>query len=325
MPMMSLFVLSARHLILYFYRTFFIFYMNHIFKVLSSLEYKKNYLPFLDLKVLSNTNSLQIYRIEEYLTGIVMPVNPYRTSFNFMVFITEGHFEQLINFKSYSVSTGECLHIKQGIWTATQSMSRDVKGFILLYESDVFTQYLLMYGKQEGLKYVPHYRLELYDSQAILGSLILLHGELEQLTDRVNVYMPIFYSILSRLNYYSGDYVHNIRDFEIAHSFKELVTEMHLVHKSVRYYADKLCLSENYLNRCIKKVVGRSAKQFINEVNLQYAKMLLLNTTMDVSEIAYELQYPSPSYFAKFFRKETGSSPNSYRMQRKLDIGAREY
>lgn len=297
--------------------------MNEVSTILSSYDYKKRYLPYLDFTILSNTNSLQVYKIEEYLTGIIKPVSPYRTAFSFIIYIVEGEFEQLINFQNYRIMAGECLHVKQGVWTATQYLSEDIKGFIVFYESDIFTQYLLMHDKKEEVKYVPYYKLDYYDEQAITASLLLLYGELGLAEHRPAIYVPIFYSILSRLNYYTDHYTFNSRDLEVAFKFKELVIEAHIREKSVHYYASQLCLSENYLNRCIKKVIGRSAKQLINEVNVEYAKLLLVNTTQDIAEIAYELGYPSPSYFSKFFRKEMGISPNEYRMRERLAIDNR--
>ncbi|WP_410877629.1 helix-turn-helix domain-containing protein [Myroides sp. DW712] len=297
--------------------------MNEVSTILSSYDYKKRYLPYLDFTILSNTNSLQVYKIEEYLTGIIKPVSPYRTAFSFIIYLVQGEFEQLINFQNYRIIAGECLHVKQGVWTATQYLSEDIRGFIVFYESDIFTQYLLMHDKKEEVKYVPYYKLDYYDEQAITASLLLLYGELGLAENRPAIYVPIFYSILSRLNYYTDHYTFNSRDLEVAFKFKELVIEAHIREKSVQYYASQLCLSENYLNRCIKKVIGRSAKQFINEVNVEYAKLLLVNTTQDIAEIAYELGYPSPSYFSKFFRKEMGVSPNEYRMRERLAIDNR--
>lgn len=292
--------------------------MKEVSMILSSYDYKKRYLPYLDFTILSNTNSLQVYKVEEYLTGIIKPVSPYRTAFSFVIFIVQGEFEQLINFQNYRISAGECLHVKQGVWTATHYLSEDIKGFIIFYESDIFTQYLLMHNKKEEVRYMPYYKLNYYDVQALTASMLLLYGELGQPENRPSIYVPIFYSILSRLNYYTDNYTFTSRDLEIAFKFKELVIESHICEKSVSYYANQLCLSENYLNRCIKKIIGRSAKQFINEVILEYAKLLLLNSTRDIAEIAHELHFPSPSYFSKFFRKEMGISPHEFRIKERL-------
>ncbi len=292
--------------------------MKEVATILSSYDYKKRYLPYLDLTILSNTNALQVYKIEEYLTGIVKPVTPYRTAFSLIIFIVQGEFEQLINFQNYRVTAGECLHVKQGVWTATQYMSEDVQGYVIFYESDIFTQYLLMHDNKEAFKYIPYYKLDYYDVQAFTASMLLLYGELGISLPRPSVYVPIFYSMLSRLNHYSESYNFNSRELDIAFQFKQLVIQSHIQEKSVSYYADQLSISENYLNRCIKKVIGRSAKQFINEVTLEYAKLLLLNSNLDIAEIAYELQFPLPSYFSKFFKKEMGQSPNEYRVSNKL-------
>lgn len=287
--------------------------MENIFRILSSQDFKKAYLPFLDTTLSSNSNSLQLYTIEQYLRGILTAQHPYRTSFNFIIFVTNGVVEQQINKTTYKISQYESVHIRQGAWTVTQNVSNDAEGFVIVYESDVLTQYFLMEGRQDEFKYTPYYSLNLFDYQAIIASVILLNGELLHTENRPNIYMPIFYSILSRLNSYSKEAQHNIRDFEIVYLFKKLVNEHHITHRSVGFYAQKLCISENYLNRCVKQVTGKSAKHWIGEINIQYSLVLLRDLTKDIAQIAYELNYPTPTYFSKVFKKTIGLSPIQYR------------
>jgi AraC-like DNA-binding protein/co-chaperonin GroES (HSP10) len=287
--------------------------MKSTFKVLSNFEYKKNYLPFLDPQILGNTNSLQVYSIQQYLKGIVIPVQAYRTSFNFIIFVAEGHIEQQINKDTYTVTCGACVHVREGVWTATQVISDNAEGFVVVYESDILTQYLLLQGKQGEFRYTPFYNLELYDHQAVIASLLLLEEELKHPQNRVTIYMPLFYSILSRLNYYVVDTIWSVRDIEIAYRFKQLVQQHHVDNRCVTHYAGLMCISENYLNRCMKRVTGHSAKQWINQISIQHSKLLLRDLTKDIAEVAYELNYPSPSYFSKIFKRSTGQSPNTYR------------
>lgn len=99
--------------------------------------------------------------------------------------------------------------------------------------------------------------------------------------------------------------------------FMELVNHHVNQHHSVQYYADELCLTPNYLNELVKKETGLSAKQIIRDRLLTEAKKLLLYTKSSVTEIAEKLNFENPSYFIRFFRKHTNTTPLQFRSREK--------
>ena len=100
---------------------------------------------------------------------------------------------------------------------------------------------------------------------------------------------------------------------EIAIAFKQLV-HLHVnQEKSLQFYADKLAVSVNYLNRCVSTVYKKSSKQLLMEVAIIHSQLLLLETNKTVSSIAYELDFEDPSYFSRIFKKIVGLSPLAYR------------
>lgn len=84
-------------------------------------------------------------------------------------------------------------------------------------------------------------------------------------------------------------------------------------HHSVRYYADKLCITPNYLNEIVSSALGISAKQYIQNKVMEEAKRLLVYTDFPISEIAFELHFSTVSYFVRCFRQSTGETPLAYR------------
>ena len=84
---------------------------------------------------------------------------------------------------------------------------------------------------------------------------------------------------------------------------------------SVRYCADQLHLSANYLGDLIKKETGKSAQEHIQLKLMDIAKEKMFDTSKSVSEIAYELGFKYPQHFSRMFKKSVGYSPNEYRMQ----------
>ena len=82
---------------------------------------------------------------------------------------------------------------------------------------------------------------------------------------------------------------------------------------SVRYCADKLFLSPNYLGDLLKKETGKSAQEHIQLKMIDVAKEKIFDSEKSISEIAYELGFKHPQHFTRMFKKQVGMSPNEYR------------
>lgn len=72
-------------------------------------------------------------------------------------------------------------------------------------------------------------------------------------------------------------------------------------------------LSEAYFSRQFCKTFGKSFTDYLKEVRVEQAKMLLEETTLDVKQIALEVGYQFPTNFAKAFKQVTHVSPSAYR------------
>lgn len=83
---------------------------------------------------------------------------------------------------------------------------------------------------------------------------------------------------------------------------------------SVQYCADKLCLSANYFSDLLKKETGLSALKHIQQRTFDVAKERVYGSGKSISEISYELGFPYPQHFSRWFRKMAGCSPQEYRL-----------
>lgn len=83
---------------------------------------------------------------------------------------------------------------------------------------------------------------------------------------------------------------------------------------SVQYCADKLCLSANYLGDLLRKETGISALKHIQQKTLDIARERMSDTSKSIGEISYELGFPYPQHFSRWFKRMTGYTPNGYRM-----------
>ncbi|MEL5894110.1 helix-turn-helix domain-containing protein [Bacteroides sp. GD17] len=99
--------------------------------------------------------------------------------------------------------------------------------------------------------------------------------------------------------------------------FIQLVNAHLKEHHSVQYYADKLCITPNYLNEIVNSSLNMNAKQYIRNKVMDEAKRLLAYTDLPISEIAFELNFSTVSYFVRSFRQYTRETPLSYRQVHK--------
>jgi len=81
---------------------------------------------------------------------------------------------------------------------------------------------------------------------------------------------------------------------------------------SVKYCAEKLHLSPNYLGDLLKQETGKNAMEHIHYHLIEKAKDLLLHSSGSISTIAYDLGFEQPQNFSKLFKKKIGLSPKAY-------------
>ena len=99
----------------------------------------------------------------------------------------------------------------------------------------------------------------------------------------------------------------------ILHNFIDLVNQYGTRERKIDFYADRLCVTPNHLGAVIKQASGMTVMQWVNRHTIQLAKVMLRYTDLPVWEIGERLNFANPSFFSKFFRKETGLTPGEYR------------
>ena len=130
----------------------------------------------------------------------------------------------------------------------------------------------------------------------------------------IRAYLSQFFILLSR----------QLRINEQIDKAKENITLQHFrafqknlknseLSKTIPQFAEELGISTVHLNRICRAVAGKPALQLVQEFTVQKAQKYLIYTNYSVSEIAYLLKFEDPSYFAKIFKKHTGSSPTEFR------------
>lgn len=105
---------------------------------------------------------------------------------------------------------------------------------------------------------------------------------------------------------------HNSKS-NLVYRLKKAIDQRFAEYHEVGEYAQRLNVSDKYLNECVKEVLGVNAKQLIDEQLTMRARHQLMFSDKTVKEISYELGFSSPEYFSFFFKKQTGSTPTQVR------------
>lgn len=124
----------------------------------------------------------------------------------------------------------------------------------------------------------------------------------------------LFYQMLSY--YYAANPISANcpdRNNMILWKFKKDLDEYGRLHKDVKFYASLQNLSTNYFSNIIHKLSGKTPMQWIVHDTITDAKNMILHSHKSFKEIAYELNFPNPSVFARYFRQYTGITPSQYR------------
>jgi AraC family transcriptional regulator, transcriptional activator of pobA len=102
------------------------------------------------------------------------------------------------------------------------------------------------------------------------------------------------------------------RKEEVQEEFFRLV-KTNTRNREVAFYAGKLCITPKYLSIITKETTGTSAKEHIDKFAITELKLQLKSTSVPLTEIAADLNYPCEAFLCKYFKKRTGMTPSHYR------------
>ena len=246
-----------------------------------------------------------------------------------ITFVTEGEGRFSIDNQTNEATSRDVFFSKPGE-IRNWDTRHIVNGYALIFEDEflsslfkdsLFVQHLSFFqsGKTSSKLQLPD---ELY--MRILQILHNIKTEIDSYRQNdVYVLRALLYEVLMLLDreYKKVNMEEETTSKEVGNihidKFMKLV-ESHLKEQhSVQYYADKLCITPNYLNEIVTSTKGISAKQYIRNKVMDEAQRLLTYTDFPISDIAFELHFSTVSYFIRSFRQHTGETPLLYRKTHK--------
>lgn len=104
------------------------------------------------------------------------------------------------------------------------------------------------------------------------------------------------------------------RKKDISLKFLNNVHEFCCKERSVTFYAELSCLSPKYFARIITETLGKKPGDIIRDNVILEAKVMLLTNTYSIQQVSDNLNFPNASFFCKYFKAATGTSPRKYQL-----------
>ncbi|MCF0069183.1 AraC family transcriptional regulator [Dyadobacter sp. CY261] len=280
--------------------------------------------PRLDIGPLSEyrEDHIMIARFSDYLHEHQSLVFPHRHSFYHLVLFTEGSGRHTIDFHHFQAQPYQIYFMIPG-----QIHSWDFKGkmegYVVNFSESFFKSFLLQpdyldsfsFFDQDSSNNVLILAENIRESVGRLFQELLLlnHRTTNLRDDMVRVLLLQIFLTIEQ-----SDSVDRKKGAEkgknaIVKSFIRLIDKHYDRVRLPGHYAEMLNVTPNHLNALCKEHLGMQAGELIRNRIVLEARRLLINLDLTVSEIAYKLNFNDNSYFTKFFRKETGMTPEDFR------------
>jgi len=201
-------------------------------------------------------------------------------------------------------------------------------GYYINLSEELVEEY--SYLKYNFMDYGAHEALILTKEEE--GLILNLFKDMKKEYDKENFSQSILLAYSNLLFTYINEFY--LRQFgtrkelnnKIVREFLELLDSYYLKERdeiteapTVKYFAEKLVVSPTYLSDLLRELTGKSALDHIHNEIIKKAKYKLVNSTENISEIAYGLGYNYPTYFSRLFKKITGKSPSNFRKDKNRD------
>ena len=201
--------------------------------------------------------------------------------------------------------------------------SEDYSTTMIVIDREFFDQLTNREAFSDFLKYKdqPNYHLneEQYSQVTTILATLRLVVEIhhpKRTESLANLLDILFYALT---DYRSDEplYQVEVRNAHLFNAFYDLLINNYKQQHEIAWYAKKLCLTTKYFSGVIRRITGKSAAQWIDEILILHAKRLLFTRRdMNIQQIAFELGFKGNANFCRFFKDQTGLRPSEYRKQK---------
>ena len=258
--------------------------------------------------------------MDKVMRSFLRPQSPYLIDDYRCGMVLRGELLGRINLIERHVTAGELVYITPGSFVEPLEISKDFCIHGIGMTRDVFhlvnrfdVPEIFKGEIKDGIREMSEEEIKLFGS--------LFHN-LWELIHKEGCSQNTKYSMISTLLNYINDLfkernhelpIHKPSANAIFDRFIYLVNMYAAKQRQLSFYAGKMCITDRYLGTVIRQVSGITAKEWVDRAVITCAKVMLRHGSLQIAQIADELNFPNPSFFCKYFKRLTGSTPLEYR------------
>ena len=284
----------------------------------------KNVFPVYDICKLSDfqQEDMLISRFGSYLEKHKNLHFPHKHSFYHLVLFTKGSGTHSIDFNTFKVEPHQVYFMVPG-QVHSWDFEGEVDGYLIHFSPEFFQSFLLM---NDYLQQFSFFSGNANDAvinlhAAIQPKVIVLFEDIIAESedpgrlgpDLIRVLLLQVFILIARQEPDSPHKQPSAYNYTLLKNFRQLIENNFTTLRLPKDYAQLLYITPNHLNALCNDMLGISAGEVIRNRVLLEAKRLLTIPDLGVAEIGYRLDFNDNSYFTKFFKKYTGSTPEEFR------------
>lgn len=266
---------------------------------------------------------LLVYDSLSHASGFLLK-KPFRSRHFSVIIIIKGTLNLKVNLFEYRLTERDMIIIPPSAIREMEWKQGQAHFISLLFTPDflrmsgILDKYLgIANFMKEGL--IPYSKTEQSDLRILAQLAEIIRGLMDHETrpgNDLEIIKNLFKATLLKVQQY---YSHMETDQELSgtiiYKFTKLLSENYFSQREVSFYSKKLYIHEKYLSQLLKKKTGKTARQYITEMIVLEAKVLLVDRSLSIKQIADLLNFENPFHFSRFFKQYGGMPPTQYRKQ----------
>ncbi len=265
------------------------------------------------------TNIFSVH-LEHHHTRIMVP---HKHDFYLIVFFTDGTGRHEVDFTEYPIFPGALFFLQPG-QTHHWEFDTPPEGYVFFHSKEFYQlsfpmknidDYPMFYSVQNSAM-VDGRNNPQFENIKIVFDEIFHEYKSEDLFkwEKIRLLVDLIYIQVTRVIIDKNN--HNLNSVSKTDNrlrkLEKLIDEHYLELKRPSDYAEMMHISTKHLNKVTMNAVGKSTTDLIQERIMLEAKCLLVQSEMNIQELAAYLGYEDPAYFARLFKSKVGVSPRDF-------------
>lgn len=250
--------------------------------------------------------------------------NDFQVTYHTHLLCHRGNFTFLFNDTKMKCESGEFVFWFAKSRLSELEFSKGFKGTVLLVENQFLNDNLpdqnwgidaTLHSRQYPVKQLNDEN----DRQRVWANFQLLYDKFQDREHRFYeeaLKLQIRLFILEMWHTFAKEYERRKRSLQtgtLYERFIHLIQEHCLKEREVQFYAYQLHITAKYLNAVCKQNSGVTTSEWIQRNAKERIVLLLQNPSLNIAEIADEMEFSSRSFFTRYVKKVLGMTPTEYR------------